>query len=116
MRLRDRVDDRKPKADAALRACAGGVRSSEAVEDPRDCVRRNLDSVVDHLDRQLSAVPARAELDRVRALGVLDGVFEEGVERVAERLWIGPENPSRQGSQSPNARLDLGPAEEDILG
>ena len=60
-------------------------------------------------------VAAGAQLDRVRGLGVLDGVLEQRVERRPQALGVDLQPPGRQCPQPPGPRGDLRPAHEDLL-
>ena len=90
MRLGDRVDDGQAKPDPTVSPGACRVSSREAIEDVRKRVRVDAAALVLDLDHDRRAVGSRPELDRIRALGVVDGVLEQSVEGDPERLRIRP--------------------------
>src|SRR6184192_1558067 len=77
MRFHNVFRDRQANAHAAGAARGRDVRLLEALEDARQEVRGDADSLVAHGDLQARADPLRAHLDAPARVGKLDGVGYE---------------------------------------
>src|SRR5205823_8370375 len=100
----DRVHDREPEADAAVRAAARLVGARETLEDPTEGVGWNAATLVLDLDHEVGASTGGANLDP-RACGrVLDRVLEQRVERDPQRLGIGAQSTRGELAEPPRAR------------
>ena len=66
MAVEDVLDDGEPEASAALLAARGDVDAVEALSEPRQMLRRDPWSLIDHRDGITSGLPA----DRRRLLGL----------------------------------------------
>jgi hypothetical protein len=115
VRLCDSVDYRETETGAAFATRAGNVTSGETLEDPVECVRRDTRPAVHHLDDETEVEHMRAEFDRVGGLGVLDGILEQSVDRVAQRLLVCAHLPVGKTAEAPNPGRHLRPADKDLF-